>query len=126
MWIVLHQIQSFFGVGSVSIRGTRTMAVYCVSNLQDLLGAVIPHFEKFPLITQKQIDFELFKKIVVLVSQKQHLTPEGLNRILGLRVAYATAMNLGLSEKLRTAFPNIPRITRPTIPTLTAQPHAMR
>jgi hypothetical protein len=98
------------------------MAVYCVSNLQDLLGAVIPHFEKFPLITQKQIDFELFKKIVVLVSQKQHLTPEGLNRILGLRAA----MNLGLSEKLRTAFPNIPRITRPTIPTLTAQPHAMR
>ena len=122
MWIVLHQIQSFFGVGSVSIRGTRTMAVYCVSNLQDLLGAVIPHFEKFPLITQKQIDFELFKKIVVLVSQKQHLTPEGLNRILGLRAA----MNLGLSEKLRTAFPNIPRITRPTIPTLTTQPHAMR
>jgi len=45
------------------------MAVYCVSNLQDLLGAVIPHFEKFPLITQKQIDFELFKKIVVLLSQ---------------------------------------------------------
>ena len=27
------------------------------------------HFEKFLLITQKQIDFELFKKIVVLLSQ---------------------------------------------------------
>jgi hypothetical protein len=48
------------------------------------------------LITQKWSDFELFKKAVDLVERKEHLTPEGLEKILSIKAV----LNNGLSEDL--------------------------
>ncbi len=41
---------------------------YSVTSIKDLLNIIIPHFSKFPLLTQKQLEhpFELFKQIVNL------------------------------------------------------------
>ena len=35
-----------------------------------------------PLITQKRADFLLFKLVVELMNKSEHLTPEGLRKIL--------------------------------------------
>jgi hypothetical protein len=51
------------------------------------------HFEKFPLLTEKQADFVLFKEIVTIMSNKQHLNIEGLNKILMLK----SSLNKGLT-----------------------------
>lgn len=62
------------------------------------------HFDKYPLLTQKRTDFELFKKVVVLMANIEHLTTEGLNNIIALKFFF----NKGLSDKLKKAFTDIP------------------
>nr|QBM09605.1 hypothetical protein [Dactylella sp.] len=82
-----------------------------ISSLKDTINTVIPHFEKFPLITQKQAYFILFKKIVYLMNDKEHLTIEGIQKFVNLR----SSMNLGLSEELRNTFLNTVPVKRPII-----------
>jgi len=36
---------------------------YEVRSLDDLIRNIIPHFEKYPLVSEKQNDFEFFKKV---------------------------------------------------------------
>jgi LAGLIDADG endonuclease len=66
---------------------------------------------KYNLITQKQADYLLFKKIVNLIEQGEHLKWEGLQSIINVRAS----LNLGLSEVLKAAFPNTISVVRPNI-----------
>jgi len=58
------------------------------------------HLNNYPLLTQKQADFILFKSILDLIRRKEHLTTEGLNKI----VSYKAIMNKGLTSILEEAF----------------------
>jgi hypothetical protein len=60
-------------------------------------------------VTAKISDFVLFKQCFDIIKTGEHLTEEGLLKILGLK----TFLNLGLSEKLIEAFPNIIPVNRP-------------
>jgi len=106
---LLNRIQSFFGVGGISIKSDKNSAQYHVSGIPDLVNVIIPHFDKYPLLTKKREDFELFKLIIELMVKKEHLNSEGLNNIIAIRAA----MNKGLSEELKTAFPGIIALERP-------------
>jgi hypothetical protein len=63
------------------------------------------------LITQKGADFQLFKQALKLVEQKEHLTCEGLNKLISIRAV----LNKGLSENLKAAFPNVIYSVRPKL-----------
>lgn len=104
---LLNRIQSFFGVGGISIKSDKNSAQYHVSGIPNLVNVIIPHFD--PLLTKKREDFELFKLIIELMVKKEHLNSEGLNNIVAIRAA----MNKGLSEELKTAFPGIIALERP-------------
>jgi hypothetical protein len=82
-----------------------------VTNLKDIKAVIIPHFLKYPLITQKQADFYLFKAIVEMLLNKEHLSEKGLREIVSL----SSAMNLGKSEALISAFPDIKPAARPKV-----------
>jgi hypothetical protein len=84
---------------------------YRVNKLKDILEIIIPHFDKYPLATQKLADYMLFKEIVSLMKNKEHLTLDGLNKIL----SYKASLNLGLSEKLKDKFSDIEAVKRPLI-----------
>jgi LAGLIDADG endonuclease len=103
--------QHFEGIGSVSI--SRDLAFYSVSSLKDLVQIIIPHFLKYPLLTQKGADFLLFKQIVELMDNRAHLTIEGVNKILNIKAA----MNLGLSESIKFEFKDLNPVERPLIQT---------
>lgn len=51
---------------------------------------------------------------------KEHLTPEGLQKIVNLR----TSLNLGLSEDLKIAFPNTILVPRPLVQEKIFIPHS--
>lgn len=53
---LLHQIQLFFGVGTISA-ASKDRSVYRVLKIKDLTNVIIPHFNKYPLLTKKQADF---------------------------------------------------------------------
>lgn len=107
----MERIQAFFGVGIVTLRKTRNAAVYTVQSFNDLTDIIIPHFEKYPLISKKQADFLLFKSIVSLLNRKEQSTLEGVQKI----VNYRASMNLGLSVLLKKAFPNTIAVPRPLV-----------
>jgi hypothetical protein len=106
---LLNQLQDYFGVGIITKHGETTLQ-YCVRSSKDL-KVIFVHFYKYPLITQKQADYLLFKQAWNILSAKEHLTAEGLRKIVGIR-AY---MNLGLPEELKTTFPDAISILRPVV-----------
>jgi hypothetical protein len=110
---LLYKIQSFFGVGTIRLYKANNIAYYCVAGQNELIEIVIPHFLKYPLLTQKKADFLLFKSIVELIINKDHLTIEGLNKILNIKAV----INKGLSKELIELFPNIIPVNRPIIET---------
>ena len=58
---LLKGIQSFFGIGQIYTQNGKIY--YKISSIKNL-SIIINHFEKYPLRTQKQADFLLFKLIV--------------------------------------------------------------
>ena len=108
----MEAIQSYFnGVGGF-YEGNNSNMQYRVSLRDDLIKEIIPHFDKYPLITQKWADYKIFKDIVELMDKKEHLIPEGLNKVLSLKAS----MNKGLSSNLIKAFPLITPVDRPKVP----------
>ena len=71
------------------------MLHYRVYSLKDL-RLIIDHFEKYPIIYDKWVDFELWKQVYYLMLRGEHLTHAGLQKF----VAIKAAMNQGLSEEL--------------------------
>lgn len=65
---------------------------FIISSVKDLINQVIPHFDNYPLISKKKADYELFKEIVLLMKNKEHLTNKGLLKIMSLKAS----LNLGL------------------------------
>lgn len=107
---LLNQIKSFFG-GAGNISLTQNSASYTVSSIKELNNIIIPHFEKYPLITQKRADFLLFKLVVELMNKSEHLTPEGLRKIVAIR----SSINFGLTTSLKESFPDIVPVLRPEV-----------
>jgi hypothetical protein len=107
---LLLQIQQYFG-GIGSIGKSDDMVFYSISSAKDLINIIIPHFDKYNLLTQKAADFLLFKSIVDLIINKNHLTIEGLHQIINIKAA----MNLGLSKILKSKFINNVPVIRPII-----------
>ena len=106
---LLNKIKDYFGVGGIVTH--KESIYYTVTNINELRDVIIPHFEKYPLITQKRADYELFKKATVLLKNKEHLTDEGFHKILSIKAS----INRGLSESLNTDFPNVTPEIRPLI-----------
>lgn len=70
---------------------------------------IIDPFYKYPLLTQKQIYFELFKRIFCLVRDKQHITLEGFKKIIAIK----SSLIKGQSEELKHVFPDVTALPRP-------------
>lgn len=83
---LLKRIKSYFNeVGIVGVYGD--LAYYHVSSKNEIIKVIIPHFDKYPLITQKQKDFLLFKQIMELVNKDEHLNSEGFNKVINLKTS---------------------------------------
>ena len=109
--MVLELIKAFFGgVGSITYASKGTLH-YRIASLHDLINVVLPHFDKYPLNTQKRADYILFKEIILLMINKEHLTIEGIQKIVNFRAS----INLGGTENLKEAFPNTVPVERPVI-----------
>lgn len=109
--ILLRKIQSFFGVGIISERPCRNAVAYSIQSFRDISNIIIPHFDKYPLITKKQADYILFKEAITLLESKVQSNIEGFYKIINIKAA----MNLGLSDSLKNQFPDVFPVSRPII-----------
>lgn len=98
---ILKSLQNYFKVGGIGKHGLKTVQFYV--NSREDLAIILQHLNKFPLITKKRADFELFKEVLNLYNNKQHLTLEGLGKIVSIK----KVANKGLSPELEKAFPEV-------------------
>lgn len=108
--LLLKRIWTFFGVGTFTERKNGRVAYY-VQSFADLTNVIIPHFNKYPLLTQKSADFTLFTNIIDLLNLKEQASSVGLQKIINIRAS----MNKGLSDHLKLVFPNTKPIIRPVV-----------
>jgi len=106
---LLLLIQNYFGgIGYISKINDKSTVEFRVSDITSLNNIIIPHFEKYTLITNKYKDFIIFKQIVSLMLENKHTNLEGLKEIL----EYRASLNWGLSESLKESFPSIVPVKR--------------
>lgn len=98
---LLEQIKNLFSVGSIYKHGSKSSR-FIVQSIKDM-RVIIDHFDQYPLITDKWADYQLLKQIFNKILSKEHLTLEGLGKIVSIKAS----MNLGLSYDLKVVFPNI-------------------
>lgn len=109
---LLQEINTFFGVGGVTCDLKNNTSAYRVHDLENLVKIIFPHFQKYPLLSNKQADFLLFQEIIAkMYNDKGHLTEAGFLQIVSLRAS----LNNGLSPELAKLFPNVIPSTRPSV-----------
>ena len=81
---VLDLIQKYFRCGFIRRDWSDKTVKFEVRDHKDLMGKIIPHFEKFPLISDKHNDFILFKKICEIVESRNHLDKVGFKNVIAL------------------------------------------
>src|ERR1700712_3296732 len=70
---LLTKIQYYFkGVGNIAPQG-KDLVQFRVTSIKDLT-IIVEHFNNYPLLTQKRADFELFKKVLTIINNKEHLS----------------------------------------------------
>jgi len=99
---LLVQIKAFFKTGNI-YTSKRGVVYYTVGSVKDIVKYIIPHFDQFPLVTQKLKDFMLFKEIVLIMEKGEHKTLPGLLKVFSLKVN----LNKGLPTAVKEAFPDI-------------------
>ena len=99
-------------MGHVYLHGKA--ATYQVVKVNDL-ACIIKHFNNYPLKTKKYADFLLFKKAFDIIKIKEHLTKEGLMKLISIRAT----LNKGLPERLSAAFTQVIPVPKPEIPKTT-------
>lgn len=92
---VLEAIKNY--LGKIYVEATTSSVEYRVFSVKNL-KVVLDHFDKF-----HRTDYFLFRQAYQLWVNKEHLTLEGLRKIISIKAS----INKGLSEQLKEAFPDI-------------------
>ena len=85
----LKKLQSFFGCGRIFVNRrhdnhNENLYRFCVRSYTDLKEKIVPFFKENKLQTAKFQDFEIFAKIINLMSKKEHLSKLGIKKIINL------------------------------------------
>ena len=81
---VLHAIKAYFGCGSIRPDRSDKTLKWETRRLEDILDRVVPHFERYPLLSGKRYDFDRFASICQLTAGDAHLRRDGLVEIVEL------------------------------------------
>lgn len=84
---VLFKLKEYFGVGNVVIDNSSTNTIkYQVQRLQDIREVIVPHFDKYSLVTSKHLDFQDWKSVSEIISNKNQYDNEYIKKnILDLK-----------------------------------------
>jgi hypothetical protein len=88
---LLKTFINYFGdspCGYVSV--DKELSHFTVGALSDIEKKIIPHFNKYPLLGTKNLDFEDWCKIAYLMKDRVHLTVEGIEQIRKIKLGMNT------------------------------------
>ena len=104
------KIQEFFnGEGYISAYGAESRVTF--ANIETVLKVIIPHFDKYPLISNKSVDYRLFRDGFFIIQSGAYKTTEGL--LLFSQIC--SAINTGPKLSILRHFFDITPAPRPAL-----------
>lgn len=88
---LMKSLISYLNCGRIELVLKQSAVYFVVSNLKDILEKIIPLFDKHEIKGIKESDYADFRKVAMLLEDKQHLSQEGLDKINFIK----SNMNLG-------------------------------
>jgi LAGLIDADG DNA endonuclease family protein len=95
---LLEDLRAFFGCGWIRESKIDRTFKYEARSIGDLMGIIVPHFERFPLRGDKARSCAGFSRVCRMIEQGDHLQRDGLREIVGI----AYEMNLGKRRHPKT------------------------
>jgi hypothetical protein len=95
---VLQLIQSHLACGRIRPDRSDKTVKWETRRLEDLLERVVPHFERYPLLSGKRFDFERFAAVCRLMADGAHRTTSGLVEIVELAPGHEPKRETALSS----------------------------
>ena len=94
---ILEALKNYFQIGFIfKDSGDRKVWVYKISSYEDINQKIIPFFDQYPLLTTKYANYNDFKTVVTMMVNKEHLTQEGLNKIVKISQGMNTKRDYSL------------------------------
>ncbi len=81
---VLDALQAYFGCGSIRPDRSDKTLKWETRKLDRLVGRVIPHFIRYPLLSAKRLDFERFALVCLRMRDGEHRSRQGLIGIVSI------------------------------------------
>ena len=95
----LRIFENYLKCGTIRPDRSDKTLKYEVRSISDLVEKVIPHFEKYPLLSEKMKDCNIFSEICRRMYHREHLTIKGFEEI----VHKALALNPSARKKFPRA-----------------------
>jgi hypothetical protein len=83
---ILYDLQRYFECGNINLdnRGEDALK-FNVTKLDDIISKVIAHFDKYPLLTSKNLDYQDFRRVAYMMRDGLHLNEGGMAEILAIK-----------------------------------------
>lgn len=81
---LVHKFVDFFGCGYVATDGP-TKLQYRIRGYSDFDKSLFPLLDEYPLVSQKRLDAEAFRRVHAMMGDKRHLTASGLAEIRAIK-----------------------------------------
>jgi len=78
----MESIVNYIGCGIYYSASKREQVYYAVSAFSDIEKIIIPLFNKYLLLGSKKQDYLDFLKVDELIKSKDHLTKQGLDKVM--------------------------------------------
>lgn len=84
--IILKDLCEYFNCGSIIIDNRQASAYkFQVSKIDDLISYIIPHFERYPLVGSKQLDFLDWKRAILLYKKSVDIKSADIKSIITIK-----------------------------------------
>ncbi len=90
---LMKSLISILKCGRIELALKQSAVYFVVTNFKDILDKIIPLFEKYSIKGVKASDYEDFRKIAMLIHDKQHLSETGISKIKSIK------SNMNLNRK---------------------------
>lgn len=83
---ILYDLQRYFECGNIQIDNRDAKALKLnVTKLEDIIDKIIPHFDSYPLLTSKNLDYKDFRKVAYMMKDGLHKDKEGMQTIISIK-----------------------------------------
>lgn len=112
---VLEEFRKRIGCGYLKPNHAKSLKdkswILIIKNRTELREKLIPFFKKHPLFTSKNLDFEIFEKVLSVIESGEHVKERGFRKIVDLvfnteRITKKRYSKVDLLRSLRDYMPN--------------------